>query len=243
MRKNLLKLVKIIILILLCSNSYSSQVNSNIVPLTEVEQILNMNIPFSNIRRNIEINQNKPQQKEHIENFYHYVFGNNSYNLVIILSYGTPNILNNINGILNINAVKNYIQLGVVENKIISTINGIKNQFIETDIYGIFSNTPEDKNQFKNTYSYVFNKTFEPYFNEINNFNRAVIEFRHSNRNMYGNDNEARNIINILQNCFITRANFINNKQNSTVSSWEDIFNKALQYQSEQKNEETLIQS
>ena len=239
MCKNLLKLVTIITSVLLCSNSYSSQVNNNIAPLTEVEQILNMNVPFSNIRRNIEINQNKPQQKEYIETFCHYIFGNNSYNLVIILSYGTLNILNNINGILNINVVKNYIQLGGIENRITSTINGIKNQFIETDIYGTFSNTIEDKNQFKNTYSYVFNKTFEPYFNEINNFNRAVIEFRHSNRNMYGNDNGARNIINILQNCFRARANFINNKKNLTVSSWEDTFNKALQYQSEQKKEQS----
>lgn len=240
MLKKSLKLLKIVPILLLIQNSYSS---NNIEQLSEVEQILNMNTSFSNIKKNIETTINNPQQKEHIENFYHYVFGNNSYNLVVILSYGTPNVLNNISSILNINTVKNYLKTDGIENKVLSAITGIQKQFIETDIYGTFVNTQESKDQFKNIYSYMFNKTFDPYFNEINNFNKSVVEFRRSNRNMYGNDTIARNIINTIQNCFNDRTNFLNNKKNITINNWEDIFNKALKYQEEQNSKNNCIQN
>ena len=240
MLKESIKSLKLITLILLISSSYS---NNNIAQLSEVEQILNMNTPFYNIRKDIETTVNTPQQKDHIENFYHYMFGNNSYNLVVILSYGTPNVLSTINDILNINAVKNYLKSDGIENKILSTITGIQKQFIETDIYGIFINTQESKNQFKNTYSYMFNKTFNQYFIEINNFNSAVVEFRRSNRNMYGNDTIARNIINTIQSYLKDRTNFLNNRKNIIINNWEDIFNKTLQYQEEQNNINNCIQN
>ena len=240
MLKESIKSLKLITLILLISSSYS---NNNIAQLSEVEQILNMNTPFCNIRKDIETTVNTPQQKDHIENFYHYMFGNNSYNLVVILSYGTPNVLSTINDILNINAVKNYLKSDGIENKILSTITGIQKQFIETDIYGIFINTQESKNQFKNIYSYMFNKTFNQYFIEINNFNSAVVEFRRSNRNMYGNDTIARNIINTIQSYLKDRTNFLNNRKNIIINNWEDIFNKTLQYQEEQNNINNCIQN
>ena len=230
MLKESIKSLKLITLILLISSSYS---NNNIAQLSEVEQILNMNTPFCNIRKDIETTVNTPQQKDHIENFYHYMFGNNSYNLVVILSYGTPNVLSTINDILNINAVKNYLKSDGIENKILSTITGIQKQFIETDIYGIFINTQESKNQFK----------FNQYFIEINNFNSAVVEFRRSNRNMYGNDTIARNIINTIQSYLKDRTNFLNNRKNIIINNWEDIFNKTLQYQEEQNNINNCIQN
>lgn len=242
MSKFLSKALMCVVFTLFGSNSYSNN-NSNIAQLSEVEQILNMNTSFGSIRKNIETTSNTPQQRDHIENFCHYVFGNNSYNLVVILSYGTPNVLNNVDSILNINAVKNYLKVDSIENKVLSTMTGIQKQFIETDIYGTFTNTQESKNQFKNIYSHMFSKAFEPYFNEINNFNSAVTEFRRSNRNMYGHEITARSIINIIQNCLKDRTNFLNNRKNITVNNWEDTFNKALQYQEEQNSKNSCIQN
>lgn len=240
MLKKSLKLLRITCLLLLFSNSYS---NNNISQLSEVEQILNMNNSFGSIKKNIETTVNTPQQKEHIENFYHYVFGNDSYNLVVILSYGTPSILNDIDSTININTVKNYLKSDGIENKVLSAINGIQKQFIETDIYGVFTNTQESKNQFKNIYSYMFDKTFDPYFSEINKFNNAVVEFRRSNRNMYGHDTAARNIINVIQNCMKDRTNFLNNQKDITINNWEDTFNKVLQYKEKQNGKNDCIQN
>jgi hypothetical protein len=89
----------------------------------------------------------------------------------------------------------------------------------------------------------MFNKTFNQYFIEINNFNSAVVEFRRSNRNMYGNDTIARNIINTIQSYLKDRTNFLNNRKNIIINNWEDIFNKTLQYQEEQNRTNNCIQN
>ncbi len=236
MIKKRLNTIKIITCGLLLSSVHCNNLNNQVEQLTEVEKILNMDISFNTINKNILNNNNNVSKQKSIENFYHYLMGNNGFNLFLILSYGTPNVLNIINSTIRENPVKDYIRSNGIENKITGTINGIQSQVIETDIYGTFDNTPSSKQQFKNTYFQLVNNTFPNYFTENNNFNKAVGEFRRANRNMYGHNNEVNNIINTMSTYFKERDSTINKQKTLALNSWENIFNRTMKYQEEQKN-------
>ena len=144
MIKKSLNTVKIITCGLLLSTAHCNNLNNQVEQLTEVEKILNMDVSFNTLNKNILDNNDNITKHKNIEKFYHYLMGNNGYNLCLILSYGTPNVLSIVkNTIDNKNnpVVGNYIKSNGIETKIIGTINGIQSQFVETDIYGTFDNT------------------------------------------------------------------------------------------------------
>ena len=233
MIKQLLNIIPAIYFGLFGSNAQCNNLNNPAEQLTGIEQILNMDVSFNTINKNISNNSNEiAKQKNHIEHFYHYFLGNNCGNLPMILSYGHPNVLNSIKTILTIDKVKKYIQSDKVAD-IESNINELNKQFYETDYYGEFSNTQDSKQQFKTEYCKYINGTLLKYFDEINHFKIERNKF--NNRNIWGYNNEARNISNMISNCFSEREKIINQQKTLAINNWENVFNKILQKQKKYK--------
>lgn len=199
--------------------------------LDEIEKMFNMNQSFETILYKIQNEQDQQKKKEIIQSFYLHLFGNDYNNLDILMNYANQNILNNINNILEIQEVKDYIKSYNLD-KLDININVSKEMFTLYDGFEIDydKSLEENKDAFVRSYYQVLDKSVEGNTQDIKNLKNVI---RENYNNHY--DNVQKSIIEKLRNCYKGKKAVIKNKiqraKNDSENVFKEVWDKQLKNQ------------
>lgn len=207
------------------NNMYIQLVNYNLINnpnnnLSNVEQILNMQESFGTMLYKIKSEQNLEEKNKLIQSVYLHLAGNNYNNLDILMNYADQNVLNNINDILNIQEVKDYIQSYNLD-KVDLNINVGKEIFTEDDGFQVDygKSFDENKDVFMRLYYQVLDKSVGGNIQDIRDFKDII-----NNLNNHLNSNVQKSIIEKLENYYNTKEELINNKLQQAKNEYENVF-------------------
>ena len=207
------------------NNMYMQLVNYKLINnLSNVEQILNMQESFGTILYKIQNEQNLEEKKKILESFYLHLSGNNYNNLDILMNYADQNILNNINNILEIQEVTDYIQSSNFT-KVDVNINESKKAFTELNVFQVDydKSLEENKDLFIRSYYMVLNKSVELNIKDTQNFKDVISNYNY-NYNYNNNNNTKNSIIEKLRNYHNKKEKYINDKIQEAKNNSENIF-------------------